>query len=60
MKTTFHILLVASFTVAAHEASAQAAPAKRKGADPEGAPIQRAVPDSVRVERDIGNGSLVS
>jgi len=34
-------------------AHAQAAPKKRKGGDPEGQPLRRAVPESVKVERDI-------
>jgi acetyl esterase/lipase len=34
-------------------AQAQAAQKKRKAADPEGQPLRRALPDSVKVERDI-------
>ena len=48
---TLTILMLASITT--HNAYGQAEQKKRKLANPEGQPLRRAVPDSVKVERDI-------
>jgi acetyl esterase/lipase len=46
-------VLPALLAVLPTDAFAQAAQKKRKAANPEGAPLRRAVPESVKVERDI-------
>jgi arylsulfatase A len=49
----FLLLTIVSLSLTAPKAHTQAAPKQRKAANPESQPLRRALPESVKVERDL-------